>query len=99
MTKKKPKQQSTTIALNKKVKRDYFLEEKFEAGISLLGWEVKSLRDGRVNLTDTYVFLKNGEAFLIGTNIAPLPSASTHFVTDPTRTRKLLLNSPRAAEA
>ena len=92
MTKQKPKQQSSTIALNRKVKHDYFIEEKFEAGLSLLGWEVKSLREGRVNLTDTYVFLKNGEAFLIGTNISPLPSASTHYVTEPTRTRKLLLN-------
>ena len=92
MSKKKPKQQSSTIALNKKVKRDYFLEEKFEAGLALMGWEVKSLREGRINLTDTYVFLKNGEAFLIGTNITPLPSASTHYVTDATRTRKLLLN-------
>ena len=92
MSKKKPKQQSTTIALNKKVKRDYFLEEKFEAGLSLMGWEVKSLREGRINLTDTYVFFIFFEAFLIGTNITPLPSASTHYVTDSTRTRKLLLN-------
>ena len=92
MSKSKPKQQSSTIALNRKVKHDYFIEEKFEAGISLMGWEVKSLREGRVNLTDTYVFLKNGEAFLIGTNISPLPSASTHYVAEPTRTRKLLLN-------
>ena len=76
MSKSKPKQQSSTIALNRKVKHDYFIEEKFEAGISLMGWEIKSLREGRVNLTDTYVFLKNGEAFLIGTNISPLPSAS-----------------------
>ena len=92
MTKKKPKAQSNTIALNKKAKHNYFLEQKFEAGITLMGWEVKSLRDGRVNLTDTYVLLQNGEAWLIGTNISPLPTASTHYVTEPIRSRKLLLN-------
>jgi SsrA-binding protein len=92
MTKKKPKAQSNTIALNKKAKHNYFLEQKFEAGISLMGWEVKSLREGKVNLTDTYVLLQNGEAWLIGTNITPLPTASTHYVTEPIRSRKLLLN-------
>ena len=92
MTKKTPKQQSSTIALNRKVKHDYFIEEKFEAGLVLLGWEVKSLRESKVNLTDTYVFVRDGEAWLIGTNITPLLSASTHFVTDAKRTRKLLLN-------
>lgn len=92
MTKKKPKAQSNTIALNKKAKHNYFLEDKFEAGISLMGWEVKSLREGRVNLTDTYVLLQNGEAWLIGTNITPLPTASTHYVAEPIRSRKLLLN-------
>ncbi len=92
MTKKKPKPQSGTIALNRKAKHDYFLEDKFEAGVVLMGWEIKSLRAGRINLTDTYVLLQNGEAWLIGTNISPLPTASTHFVTEPARTRKLLLN-------
>jgi|TARA_B110000967_G_scaffold45982_1_gene46312 SsrA-binding protein len=92
MTKKKPKAQSSTIALNKKAKHNYFLEQKFEAGISLMGWEVKSLREGKVNLTDTYVLLQNGEAWLIGTNITPLATASTHYVTEPIRSRKLLLN-------
>ena len=92
MTKKKPKAQSSSIALNKKAKHNYFLEQKFEAGISLMGWEVKSLREGKVNLTDTYVLLQNGEAWLIGTNITPLPTASTHYVTEPIRSRKLLLN-------
>lgn len=92
MFKKKPKITSSTIGLNKKVKHDYFIEQKFEAGLALKGWEVKSLRAGRINLTDTYVHIKNGEAWLIGTNISPLPTASTHYVTDPTRTRKLLLN-------
>ena len=91
---KKPKktQTSATIALNKRAKHDYHLVEKFEAGVALQGWEVKSLRAGKGQLTDSYVFLKNGEAFLIGAHIAPLNSASTHFVTDPTRTRKLLLH-------
>lgn len=75
-----------------KVKHDYFIEETFEAGLVLLGWEVKSLRESKVNLTDTYVFVRDGEAWLIGTNITPLLSASTHYVTDAKRTRKLLLN-------
>jgi len=92
MTKKKPKALSNTIALNKKAKHNYFLEQKFEAGIALMGWEVKSLRDGKVNLTDTYVLIQNGEAYLIGTNITPLKTASTHYVTEPIRSRKLLLN-------
>jgi len=93
MSKKKPKQQSNTIAQNRKVRHDYFIEEKFEAGIALQGWEVKSLRGGSVNLTDTYVFVKDNEAWLIGTNITPLNTVSTHYVTEPTRTRKLLLNA------
>jgi SsrA-binding protein len=92
MSKKKPKAPSNTIALNKKAKHNYFLEQKFEAGIALMGWEVKSLRDGKVNLTDTYVLIQNSEAWLIGTNITPLKTASTHYVTEPTRSRKLLLN-------
>ena len=91
---KKPQQkkQSSTIALNKRARHEYQLEEKFEAGLVLKGWEVKSLRAGKVQLTDSYVLLKDGEAFLLGTHITPLPTASTHFVTDPSRTRKLLLN-------
>ena len=93
MSKKKPKQQSNTIAQNRKVRHDYFIEEKFEAGLALQGWEVKSLRGGNVNLTDTYVFVKDNEAWLIGTNITPLNTVSTHYVTEPTRTRKLLLNA------
>lgn len=92
MAKKKPIQSSNTIALNRKVRHDYFIEEKFEAGLALKGWEVKSLRDGKVNLTDTYVMVKDGEAWLLGTNITPLQTVSTHYVTDPTRSRKLLLN-------
>ena len=93
MSKKKPKQQSNTIAQNRKVRHDYFIEEKFEAGLALQGWEVKSLRGSSVNLTDTYVFVKDNEAWLIGTNITPLNTVSTHYVTEPTRTRKLLLNA------
>ncbi|GAB3373226.1 SsrA-binding protein SmpB [Spongiibacter taiwanensis] len=92
MTKKKPKAPSSTIALNKRARHDYIISDRFEAGLSLNGWEVKSLREGKVQITDTYVILKDGEAFLIGATITPLPTASTHFVTDPTRTRKLLLH-------
>ncbi|HEX4881217.1 MAG TPA: SsrA-binding protein SmpB [Porticoccaceae bacterium] len=81
-----------TIALNKRARHDYALEERLEAGLSLEGWEVKSLRAGKAQLVDSYVLFKDGEAFLLGALITPLASASTHFVTDPTRTRKLLLN-------
>lgn len=91
MSKNKPKQSSGTIALNKRARHEYFLETKFEAGISLQGWEVKSIREGKVNIRDSYVVLKNGEAFLIGAQIQPLLSASSHVVCDPDRTRKLLL--------
>lgn len=90
--KSKNKPGSSTIALNKRARHDYHLEEKFEAGIALQGWEVKSLREGKIQITDTYVIMKNGEAYLLGAHITPLASASTHFVTDPTRTRKLLLH-------
>lgn len=91
-SKKKKGTANTTIAQNRRARHEYFLEEKFEAGIALAGWEVKALRAGKGQLTDSYVTFKNGEAFLMGTQITPLPQASTHFVTDPTRTRKLLLN-------
>ena len=83
---------SSTIALNKKARHDYFIEERFEAGMVLQGWEVKSLRDGRLQLRDSHVIIKNGEAWLLGALISPLPTASTHISPDPTRTRKLLLN-------
>ena len=98
MSKKKPKQSSNTIAQNKRARHDYHLDDSFEAGVALLGWEVKSLRMGKVELTDTYVLMKGGEAFLLGARIAPLDTASTHFVTDPTRTRKLLLNKRELAK-
>lgn len=80
------------IAQNKKAFHEYFMTERFEAGITLQGWEAKSLREGRAQLVDSYVLVKNGEAFLIGMNITPLKTTSTHFEPDPTRTRKLLLH-------
>jgi len=84
---------SGTIALNKKAKHEYFVEERYEAGVALTGWEVKSLRAGKVQLVDSYVLLKNNEAFLFGALITPLQTVSTHVVADPTRTRKLLLKA------
>ena len=83
---------SSTIALNKKARHNYFIEDRFEAGIALQGWEVKSLREGRVQLTESYVILQNSEAWLFGFHISPLLSASTHITPDPTRSRKLLLH-------
>jgi SsrA-binding protein len=81
-----------TIALNKRARHEYHIDEHYEAGIALLGWEVKSLRAGRANLGDAYAIVKNGEIFLFGASIIPLISASTHVVADDRRTRKLLLN-------
>jgi len=80
------------IAENRKARHEYFIEERYEAGLSLMGWEVKSLRAGRAQLAEAYVFLRGGEAFLFGAHLSPLSSASSHVVADPTRTRKLLLN-------
>ncbi len=91
-SKKKTKTPSNNIATNKSAWHEYFLEEKYEAGISLQGWEVKSLREGRINLKESYVFIKNGEAFISGAHISPLQSASTHVDPNPTRVRKLLLH-------
>lgn len=88
----KSKTPSNNIVQNKKARFDFFLVEKFEAGVVLQGWEVKSLRAGKGQLTDSYVFLKNGEAFLLNCQIQPLNTVSTHFVTEPTRPRKLLLH-------
>ncbi|HUA87923.1 MAG TPA: SsrA-binding protein SmpB [Steroidobacteraceae bacterium] len=79
------------IAENRKARFDYFIEERYEAGLVLEGWEVKSLRAGRAQLTEAYVFLRDGEAFMIGAHLAPLPTVSTHITPDPVRTRKLLL--------
>ncbi|PJG84636.1 SsrA-binding protein SmpB [Conservatibacter flavescens] len=92
MAKKKLKPTSNTIALNKRARHDYFIEDEIEAGLELQGWEVKSMRAGKANISDSYVIFKNGEAYLFGATITPLSVASTHVVCDPTRTRKLLLN-------
>ena len=91
MTKKKLKPGSNTIALNKRARHDYFIEDEIEAGLELQGWEVKSMRAGKANISDSYIIFKNGEAYLFGATIQPLSLASTHVVCDPTRTRKLLL--------
>lgn len=93
MTKKNANKKagSSTIALNKRARHEYFIENDMEAGLSLQGWEVKSLRAGKANISESYVLLKDGEAFLFGSTINPLSVASSHIVCDPTRTRKLLL--------
>ena len=98
IAKAKSQKHSGTIALNKKAKHDYFIEEKYEAGLALTGWEVKSLRAGKCQLVDSYVLLKDGEAWLLGAHITPLQSASTHVIADPTRTRKLLLHKKELAK-
>jgi SsrA-binding protein len=90
--KTRSKGSSSTIALNKKARHDYFIEDRFEAGLALQGWEVKSLREGHAQLTESYIVIKNSEAWLFGFHISPLLSASTHITADPTRTRKLLLH-------
>lgn len=82
-----------SIVQNKKAFHDYHIEQRYEAGIALEGWEVKAIRAGRVQLKEAYVILRNGEVFLIGCHISPLPAASTHVAPDPVRTRKLLLRS------
>ena len=81
-----------SIVDNRKAYHDYFVEEKFEAGIALEGWEVKSIRGGRAQIKEAYVVVKNGELVLLGAHISPLPTASTHIKPDPTRTRKLLMH-------
>ncbi|MDX1403644.1 MAG: SsrA-binding protein SmpB [Woeseiaceae bacterium] len=93
MSKPKKKPESPPpIARNKKARHEYSIEETFEAGLVLEGWEAKSLRSGRAQLTESYVHLKDGEAWLLGAHITPLLTASTHVQADPTRTRKLLLH-------
>jgi len=87
-TKPEPK----LIAENRKARFDYFIEDRYEAGLVLQGWEVKAMRAGKAQLTESYVYVKNGEAFLYGAHITPLNTASTHVIAEPTRTRKLLLN-------
>ena len=83
---------SSTIALNREARHEYFIEERFEVGMVLQGWEVKSLRANRLNLKDSYIIIKNGELWLLGAHISPLLTASTHINPDPTRTRKLLMH-------
>lgn len=82
-----------SIVENRKATHDYFIEERFEAGIALEGWEVKAIRAGRAQLKEAYVVLRSGEVYLIGSHISPLESASTHVQPDPTRTRKLLFHA------
>lgn len=81
-----------TIALNKRARHDYHLEERFEAGLALQGWELKAIRAGRANIVESYAVIREGELYLFGAQMTPLISASTHVVTDAQRTRKLLLH-------
>lgn len=91
MSKKKPAHDNNIIT-NRKAFHDYFLEDHYEAGIALEGWEVKALRAGRVQIKESYILIKDGQLFLFGAYITPLASASTHIIADPARTRKLLLH-------
>jgi SsrA-binding protein len=93
----KSKTADTNICRNKRALHDYFIEESFEAGMVLLGWEVKSMREKKVQLIDSYVIIKDGEAWLLGCNIKPLNTASTHVVCEPDRSRKLLLSKKELA--
>ena len=87
-----------SIVHNRKASHDYFIEQRFEAGIALEGWEVKAIRAGRAQLKEAYVIVSNGELFLIGSHISPLLAASTHLIPDPVRTRKLLLHAREISE-
>lgn len=87
-----------SIAQNKKAFHDYFIEEKYEAGMVLEGWEVKAIRESRAQLKEAYVIIRGGELFIIGCHISPLPTASTHITPDPVRTRKLLLHAEEIAK-
>jgi len=98
MSKKKRKTPDNVIVQNKRARFDYELLETFEAGIALEGWEVKALRAGKVQLTDSYVLMKDGEAFLLGSQITPLDTTSAHTAADPSRTRKLLLHKKELAK-
>lgn len=91
MTKKEQKEQNS-IAQNKKARFDYFIEDRLEAGLALQGWEVKSMRAGKAQLTDSFVIFRDGEAWLLGSHVTPLNTVSTHVVAEPKRTRKLLMN-------
>lgn len=89
---KKSKTPSNQIAVNRKARHDYHIEENFEAGLSLTGWEVKSLRDGRIQMDESYVMVRDGELYWFGAQITPLLSASSHVKTDPYRNRKMLMH-------
>lgn len=89
---KKKKDTGSTIALNKRARHEYHIDKRFEAGVALKGWEVKSLRAGRINFGDSYAIVRHGEIYLFGASIPPLISASTHVIADDRRTRKLLLH-------
>ena len=97
---KKSESGPSTIAQNKKARFDYFIEDRIEAGLALQGWEVKSMRAGKAQLTDSFVIFRDGEAYLLGSHVAPLNTVSTHVIAEPKRTRKLLMNrreiDPRA---
>jgi len=90
--KKSKKPPGNVIAVNRRARHDYFIEDTYEAGLSLEGWEVKCLREGRAQIAEAYVNLKKGEAWLVGAHFSPLTTTSTHIKADPTRSRKLLLN-------
>ncbi|WP_024851346.1 SsrA-binding protein SmpB [Hydrogenovibrio kuenenii] len=92
MAKKKKQNNSNSITVNKKARFEYFIEEEHEAGLALEGWEVKSLRQGKVQINESYILLKNNEAWLFGALITPLITASTHTTHDPLRLRKLLMH-------
>lgn len=93
MSNKKPKKPTgNVIAVNRRARHDYFIENTLEAGLALEGWEVKSMREGRAQLAEAYVYLRNSEAWLVGAHFAPLKTTSTHIKADPTRSRKLLLH-------
>lgn len=91
MTKKK-ESGPASIAQNKKARFDYFIEDRIEAGLALQGWEVKSMRAGKAQLTDSFVIFRDGEAYLLGSHVTPLNTVSTHVIAEPKRTRKLLMN-------
>jgi SsrA-binding protein len=91
MTKKK-ESGAAPIAQNKKARFDYFIEDRLEAGLVLQGWEVKSMRAGKAQLTDSFVIFRDGEAWLLGSHVTPLNTVSTHVIAEPKRTRKLLMN-------
>ena len=97
-TKKKSKPSSGTIALNKRARHEYHINEKFEAGVALSGWEIKSIREGKVQITDAYAIIQRGEMWLVAAHITPLITASTHVIAEPMRARKLLLHKKEIAK-